>query len=176
MNNEYDINSNDLNTTNNSNIESSGISSSSNSCNGSDNDIKMNNESKKMKMDKGHDYYYYNYDDICLYDHNNMHLMKPFRSKLVNDIMNIVYSDFFNFSKANNNDIKLATRTDIGQYHSDNYLALLQICDNYLYSLSYQLKDFDFGITNSMEKTLANFNLGTDINPLFPGIYEYSRL
>lgn len=135
----------------------------------------VDNNVDDFKSDKK--VYLFHNEDISLYQHSNNHLMKPFRAKLVYDMMNSLYpSPPFSSLVDSNDQPKLASRTDIGQYHADNYIALLQISDNHLFSLNYRLKQSDNDISEQMQKSLEHFNLATENNPLFPGIYEYSRL
>ena len=93
--------------------------------------------------------------------------MRPFRAQLTHELL-VHFGIYENHLEPMRP--RLVTRTDLGQYHSDNYLALLQICENYLSEEEASAEGWD-----GLEKSMSRFNLGTPTNPLFLGMYEYCR-
>ena len=72
---------------------------------------------------------YFHHEDMAIFDHPASHLARPFRAAMAHEILasSGVYGKYLDPIRP-----RLATRTDIGQYHSDNYVATLQTADDFL--------------------------------------------
>jgi histone deacetylase 1/2 len=95
------------------------------------------------------------------------HRFKPFRGVLTHSLLSAL--GVFRLDVLRPFAPPLVTRSDLGQFHTDNLLSLLQVAEDVL----------EKSAQPNMDEHLGRVNLSTDLcspSPVFPGVYSFCRM
>ena len=118
---------------------------------------------------------YYTPFEPVVYEFPRMHRMKPFRGTLTHALLN----HSFPLPSSMRLTPTLATRTDLGQLHGDQYISLLQVVSRVLEQEELKVVNYDKETSEEyllLKDMLTKFNLGQNGNDCFAGLFECCRV